>query len=132
MAVSASTTAAGVVTETYYVQSGNNVTSYVSSVYVAPVNYTLYVALGVLALCLGTGAFGLRMYVRRIMVKTFGYDDWVLVVAYVSTRSIVKLLGTNQMQVIYVGYVGLYIAIPARILHEGLQDAYFEAVGVRL
>ena len=81
---------------------------------------------------MGTGAFGLRMYVRRIMVKTFGYDDWVLVVAYVSTRSIVKLLGTNQMQVIYVGYVGLYIAIPARILHEGLQDAYFEAVGVRL
>ncbi|KAF2154470.1 hypothetical protein K461DRAFT_320581 [Myriangium duriaei CBS 260.36] len=105
---------AATVTETFEVQVGPTISSYVSVVEVAPVDYGIYVGLGFLAFFLGTVTFGLRMYVRSVMIKTFGLDDWILVAAYVT----------------FVGLVALFIAIPAEILAHGLQDAYFTSVGL--
>lgn len=38
-------------------------------------------------LVLATVALGLRIYVRGYMLRAFGLDDWLLIIAYVSWES---------------------------------------------
>ncbi|GAM89522.1 hypothetical protein ANO11243_075610 [Dothideomycetidae sp. 11243] len=72
------------VTETFYSAVGTEVSSTVQVVVVKQDNYAIYVGLGLVAFIVGATSFALRMYVRKIMTKSFGVDDWILVAAFVS------------------------------------------------
>lgn len=47
----------------------------------------MYIAVSMLAIALTTLVVGLRFYVRAIMIKALGRDDWALLAAYVSLRA---------------------------------------------
>jgi len=55
----------------------------------------------------------LRIYVRTILTKAYGYDDWALIFALVgwTFRTCTKLLTDSFVQLIYTGYVALFILI---------------------
>ncbi|KAF2156124.1 hypothetical protein K461DRAFT_265558 [Myriangium duriaei CBS 260.36] len=94
--------------------TGSTATPMVEVIAVPDLNIPLFIALGFIALFLATVCFGLRMYVRRVMLGQVGLDDYVLIAAYVS----------------FVLLVFLFEAILIDLLQKGVTEEYFTTMGL--
>lgn len=97
-----------------YAASGPTETAMVDVVEVKDLNYALFIALGFIALFLATVCFSLRMYVRKVMIRQVGWDDYVLIAAFLAFAIVVIL----------------FEAIVIDLATKGISMEYFNTMGL--
>lgn len=90
-----------------------------------------FIALPVVLLILAAIAVALRVYVRAILIRNFGLDDWLLLLAFVGLPSSIccwtKYSFTNQA--VFVTDAALFICM-GRLVLDGLIEALDKVASV--
>ncbi|KAF2157847.1 hypothetical protein K461DRAFT_290121 [Myriangium duriaei CBS 260.36] len=82
-----------------------------------PITATIRIPLGLVlgnyiaALVLSTICVGVRIHIRRVMIKEIAWDDWTLIAAYIS----------------YVAYIAFGLGYSLNIQIKGMEKAFWES-----